>query len=175
MIRGRIVDAATGRGLPRAEMRAGPNALQFPNRIVMSDGDGRYEITGLPAGTYVINAFKANYVNTSWGAERVQGPGKRIPLAESQVLEKIDLAMSRSGAITGKIVDEFGDPVTDVFVTAMHYQYVQGSRRLTQNGRGGSTNDLGEFRIYGLTPGQYFVSATLRNFNGMIGADTTDR
>ena len=175
VIRGRIVDAATGRGLPRAEMRAGPNALQFPNRIVMSDGDGRYEITGLPAGTYVINAFKANYVNTSWGAERVQGPGKRIPLAESQVLEKIDLAMSRSGAITGKIVDEFGDPVTDVFVTAMHYQYVQGSRRLTQNGRGGSTNDLGEFRIYGLTPGQYFVSATLRNFNGMIGADTTDR
>src|SRR5579864_4352016 len=56
VIRGRILDAATGRGLPRAEVRAGPNAPQFPdNRIVLTDGDGRYEIKGLPAETFVIN------------------------------------------------------------------------------------------------------------------------
>ncbi len=131
VIRGRILDAATGRGLPRAEVRAGPNAPQFPdNRIVTTDGDGRYEIKGLPAETYVINVSKANYVRASWGAERVEGPGKRIALAEGQVLEKIDVQLSRAGVISGKIVDEFGDPVTDVFVTAMHYQYIQGSRRL---------------------------------------------
>src|SRR4249920_1105721 len=175
VIRGRILDAATGRGLPRAEVRAGPNAPQFlDNRIVMTDGDGRYEIKGLPAEIYMINVSKPNYVRASWGAERVEGPGKRITLAEGQVLEKIDVRLSRAGVITGKVVDEFGDPVTDVFVTAMHYQYIQGSRRLTQGGRGGSTNDVGEYRIYGLSPGQYFVSATLRNFNG-IDTSTNDR
>jgi hypothetical protein len=175
VIRGRILDAATGRGLPRAEVRAGPNAPQFPdNRIVLTDGDGRYEIKGLPAETFVINVSKPNYVRASWGAERVEGPGKRIPLADGQVLDKIDVALARAGVITGKIVDEFGDPVTDVSVTAMHYQYVQGSRRLVQAGRGGATNDIGEYRIYGLTPGQYFVSATLRSFNG-INTETTDR
>ena len=158
VIRGRILDAATGRGVPRAEVRAGPNAPQFPeNRIVMTDSEGRYEIKGLPAETYAINVSKPNYVRASWGAARVEGPGKRIDLAEGQVLEKIDVRLSRAGVITGKIVDEFGDPVTDVFVSAMHYQYIQGSRRLTQAGRGGSTNDIGEYRIYGLTPGQYFV------------------
>jgi hypothetical protein len=175
VIRGRILDEATGRGLPRAEVRAGPNAPQFPdNRIVMTDSNGRYEIKGLPAETYVINVSKPNYVRASWGAERVEGPGKRIPLAEGQVLEKIDVRLGRAGVITGKVVDEFGDPVTDVFVTAMHYQYIQGSRRLIQAGRGGGTNDIGEYRIYGLSPGQYFVSATLRNFSGM-NADTADR
>jgi hypothetical protein len=175
VIRGRILDAATGRGLPRAEVRAGPNAPQFPdNRIVLTDGDGRYEIKGLPAETFVINVSKTNYVRAAWGAERVEGPGKRIALADGQVLEKMDVRLARAGVITGKIVDEFGDPVTDVFVTAMHYQYVQGSRRLIQAGRGGSTNDIGEYRIYGLSPGQYFVSATLRTFNGM-NTDTTDR
>jgi protocatechuate 3,4-dioxygenase beta subunit len=175
VIRGRILDAATGRGLPRVEVRAGPNAPQFPDsRIVMTDADGRYEIKRLPADTYVINASKTNYVRAAWGAQRVEGPGKRITLAEGQVLEKIDVRLSRAGVITGKVVDEFGDPVTDVFVSAMHYQYIQGSRRLIQAGRGGSTNDVGEYRVYGLSPGQYFVSATLRNFSGM-DTSTSDR
>ena len=71
-------------------------------------------------------------------------------------------------------MDEFGDPVTDVFVTAMQYAYIQGGRRLTQSGRGGATNDIGEYRLYGLAPGQYLVSATLRNFNAM-DSDNTDR
>jgi protocatechuate 3,4-dioxygenase beta subunit len=62
-----------------------------------------------------------------------------------------------------------------VFVTAMRYQYVQGSRRLMPS-RSGATNDIGEYRIYGLSPGQYFVSATLRTvmMNG-AGADPGDR
>ena len=30
------------------------------------------------------------------------------------------------------------------------------------------TNDLGQFRIYGLAPGEYYVSATLRNMNMMV-------
>ena len=42
------------------------------------------------------------------------------------------------------------------------------------SGRGGQTNDVGEFRVYGLSPGQYFVSATLRNFMGPQ-TETTDR
>jgi hypothetical protein len=174
VIRGRIIDTATGRGLSRVEVRAGPNAPEFPNRIVMTDGDGRYEIKGLPAETYMINVMKPNYVRASWGAERVEGPGKRIPLAEGQVLEKIDVRLTRAGVVTGTIVDEFGDPVTDVSVTAMRYQYVQGSRRLMPSGRGSGTNDIGEFRVYGLSPGQYYISATLRSFS-VINTDTTDR
>jgi hypothetical protein len=171
-IRGRVVDAATGRALSRVEMRAGPNAGGVTGRIVMTDGEGRYEISGLPAGVYTIIAAKPNYVRTSWGESRPEGPGKRITLADGQKLDNINLGLKRAGVVTGKIVDEFGDPVTDVFVTAMRYQYVQGTRRLMQNGRGGGTNDIGEFRVYGLTPGQYYISATLRNY---MNTDTTDR
>jgi hypothetical protein len=181
VIRGRVVEAATGKGLSRVQVRAntpnpnagGPPPTPYP-WVATTDGDGRYEIKGLPAGTYGIVATKANYVRAAWGEQRVDGPAKRIPITEGQVLEKIDLRLTRAGVVTGRIVDEFGDPVTDVFVTAMRYQYIQGSRRLTQGGRGGSTNDIGEYRIYGLSPGQYFVSATLRNFTG-INTETTDR
>jgi hypothetical protein len=121
-----------------------------------------------------VTATKANYVRTAWGEQRTEGPGKRITLADGQQLDNINLSVTRAGVVTGKIVDEFGDPVTDVLVTAMRYQYVQGSRRLMQNGRGGQTNDIGEFRVYGLSPGQYYISATLRNFTGPM-TDTSDR
>jgi carboxypeptidase family protein len=172
-IRGRAVDAASGRPLSRVEIRA--SAAGVPQQAGgLTDGDGGYGLDGLPAGTYTVIATKANYVRTSWGEQRPEGPGKRIVLADGQKLDDINFSLTRAGAVTGTIVDEFGDPVTDVIVTAMRYQYIQGSRRLMPTGRGGQTNDIGEFRIYGLSPGQYYISATLRNFMASI-ADTSDR
>jgi protocatechuate 3,4-dioxygenase beta subunit len=169
-IRGRVVDA-TGKPLSRVEVRASGPGNQQANGL--TDGSGRYELDGLPAGTYTVIATKANYVRTSWGEPRPEGPGKRITLADGQKLDNINLSLKRGGVVTGKIVDEFGDPVTDVFVSAMRYQYVQGTRRLMPSGRSGPTNDLGEYRLYGLSPGQYYVSATLRNFSGLN--ETADR
>ncbi len=169
-ISGRITDVS-GHPLSRVEVRAGPNAPQFDGRITWTGADGRYEIARLPAGTYTIVALKPNYVRTSWGEPRPEGPGKRIPLADGQHLTNIDVRIQHTGAVTGRILDEFGDPVTDVTVQAMRYQYIQGTRRLMPSGRGSGTNDLGEFRLYGLTPGQYYVSATLRTFGAMTSDD----
>ena len=181
IVRGRVIDAVTGRAIPRVQVRANtPNPT--PNTpplspypwVAFTDGEGRYEIKNIPAGTYAIAATKANYVRAAFGAERVEGPGKRMPIADGQVLDKIDIRLTRAGVVTGKIVDEFGDPVTDVMVVPMRYQFGQGGRRLSQTGRGAQTNDIGEYRIYGLSPGQYYISATLRSFS-MGDQQSTDR
>ena len=125
------------------EIRAGSGT--GAQASALTDAEGRYELTDLPAGTYTVSATKANYVRTSWGEQRAEGPGKRITLADGQRLDNINISLRRGGVVTGKIVDEFGDPVTDVSVSAMRYQYVQGSRRLMPSSRGGQTNDLGEY------------------------------
>lgn len=171
-IRGRVVDAASSRPLSRVEIRAGGG--QGPAASALTDAEGKYELIDLAAGPYTVIATKANYVRTAWGEQRPEGPGKRITLTDGQRLENINLVLKRGGVVAGRIVDEFGDPVTDVFVMAMRYQYVQGSRRLMPSGRGGATNDIGEYRLYGLSPGQYFISATLRNMAGPM-TDVTDR
>ena len=169
-IHGRVVEASSGHPLSRVEIRAGSGA--GPQASSLTDAEGRFDLNGLAAGTYTVAATKANYVRTAWGEQRAEGPGKRITLADGQRIDNINLTLRRAGVVIGRIVDEFGDPVTDVFVSAMRYQYVQGSRRLMPGGRGAATNDLGEFRVYGLSPGQYIISATLRNF---MGAETNDR
>jgi hypothetical protein len=66
------------------------------------------------------------------------------------------------------VFDEFGDPAATVFVRALRQRYVDGRRELAPlaealevlaNGGGDITDDLGQFRIYGLAPGDYYVSA----------------
>jgi hypothetical protein len=88
-------------------------------------------------------------------------------------MDDVNLKLVRSAAITGRILDEFGDPITNVTVQSMRYQFTQNGRQLRPTGHGGQTNDLGDFRIYGLSPGQYYVSATLRDFS--VNVVTSDR
>ena len=72
--------------------------------------------------------------------------------------------------ITGRITDEFGDAVTDVQVQAMRYQFTSGERRLVNVGRKSMTDDLGQFRIFGLMPGEYLVRASMRVNNNAAPA-----
>jgi protocatechuate 3,4-dioxygenase beta subunit len=169
-IRGRVTDAS-GRPLARVDIRAGSSDGQQANGL--TDAEGRFDLNGLLAGTYTVTAAKPNYVRSAWGEQRPEGPGQRITLADGETLGNINFRLARAGVIAGTLVDESGDPVTDARVVAMRYQYVQGTRRLMPSGGGASTNDIGEFRLYGLSPGQYYVSATLPNF--AAGPDTNDR
>ena len=77
-------------------------------------------------------------------------------------MDKADIAMPRGGVISGRVVDEFGDPIADAVVNAMRSAWAGGRRRLQPSGRTAMTNDLGQFRIYGLSPGDYYVSGTFR-------------
>src|SRR5262249_5082205 len=129
----------------------------------------------LPAGRYQLNASKGSFVTLAYGQLRPFEQGKPIDIKDAQTLEKVDFALPRGSVITGRVVDEFGEPTADVQVMAMRYQFLQGRRRLTPAGRPNMTNDIGEFRIFALPPGQYYLSATLRNFNGPMDATTDDR
>lgn len=83
--------------------------------------------------------------------------------------------MAPGGVITGRVIDEYGEPVSDVFVSAQRQQFVNGTRRPMQAGSPSSSNDIGEFRIYGLAPGEYYIAASLRGGSGNPYETTADR
>ena len=156
VIRGRVIAADTGAPLRRARV-----TLSSPNlpsqRSVETDLDGRYEFTDLPAGRYRVRAAKGQFVPLEFGQRRAFESGRTIDLADGATLEKADLALPRGGVISGRIVDDLGDPVAWARVSAMRPRYQEGRRRLVTVGRSVVTNDLGEYRLYGLSPGTYAV------------------
>jgi len=167
VIRGRVVAADTGQPLRKAFVRASSPDIR-EGRVASTDAEGRYELKELPAGRYTLNASKGSFVSLAYGQLRPFEQGKPIEIADGQMLEKVDFALPRGGIITGRIVDEFGEPVADAQVAPMRYVSQGGRRRMQPSGRMAMTNDIGEYRIFGLPPGQYYISATMRGGMGMM-------
>ena len=160
-ITGRVVSAETGAPIRRAQIRITSRDART-NRDVTTDSDGRFELLTLPAGRYRLYVTKAGYVSLEYGQARPFEAGKPLDIADGQSLEKIDFSLPRGSVITGRVTDEFGDPITDVQVQAMRYQFTNGERQLVNAGRVATTDDLGQYRIFGLMPGDYVVRASLR-------------
>lgn len=164
-IRGHVYAAENGTPLRRAQVRLFAPELR-DQRVTTTDERGAYEFKDLPAGRFNVSASKGSYVSLQYGQTRPMQGGTPLQVLDGQVVEKVDFALPRGSVITGRVVDEFGEPIADVQVMPMQSRFAQGRRRLMPVGRNGQTNDIGEYRIFGLSPGEYFVSATMRNFNG---------
>ncbi len=169
-ILGRVTAADTGAPLRRAQVRI-TAAEQRVVKTATTDTDGKYQFVELPAGRFTVSVTRNGYVSLSFGQQRPFEPGKQLDLIDGQVAEKIDFALPRGGVISGRITDETGEPLAGVGVRAMRYQYQpDGTRRLVPSGMGMpfgiQTDDLGQFRVYGLMPGAYIVSASINPMGG---------
>jgi hypothetical protein len=161
-IRGRVLAGDTGRPLRRARISLSAPELGRDPRTTSTSLDGRYEIAGLPAGRYTIRVTRSGYLPLVYGQRRPLEPGKPLQLADKETLDRIDVTLPRASMISGQILDELAEPVADVQVYAMRSAWFQGRRRMVPMGTPARTDDAGEYRLSGLTPGTYFVMAMLR-------------
>ncbi|MEI6667461.1 MAG: carboxypeptidase-like regulatory domain-containing protein [Acidobacteriota bacterium] len=139
------VSTVGGGGLP-------PGMIQKQKE---TDAAGRFEFTGLPAGRFSVSA------NPQGGFVR-PGQPESVQLADAGT-STVVIRLRRAGAITGKVTDESGDPLPRAQLRAARWESVGGVRRLVSGvGAGGfnMTNDLGEYRLWDLPPGEYYVSAS---------------
>jgi protocatechuate 3,4-dioxygenase beta subunit len=171
-IRGKVVGADTSAPLRRAQVTITSAELGV-RRATTTDADGRYEFVELPAGRYVIGAGKGGYVTLQYGQRRPLEAGRPLAVVDDQILADVDFVLPRGSVITGRIVDEFGEPVTGAQIQVQRYQYGPGGqRRLGFAGGFGftQTDDRGEFRVFGLMPGEYVISAVMRSIMISVGS-----
>ena len=76
-------------------------------------------------------------------------------------MKGIEFRLPRGGVVAGHVFDEDGEPMPGAVVRVMRYQYLQGDRRLTPAGTA-QTDDKGQYRVWGLNPGDYYINAVTR-------------
>ncbi|HYR41601.1 MAG TPA: carboxypeptidase-like regulatory domain-containing protein, partial [Terriglobia bacterium] len=109
---------------------------------------GKFMIRGVPPGKYALTVTRTGYVRSDQSLTLENDPPPR----------NVIVALNPTGAISGGIFDEFGEPVIGAEVRAMKSLYQHGGRVLVPM-QSTVTDDRGEYRLFWLSPGRYFVSA----------------
>src|ERR1051326_5557122 len=164
-IQGQVFNAFTGEPLKKAHLLlqrtdTTPDMMSMPaTYTTSSDPSGNFAMKDIEPGKYRLSVTRNGFVNSSYGARGPNRPGTTFSLSRGQNLKEIVFRLTPPGVVTGRIIDEDGEPVPFVRVQLMTYHYMQGRKQLSMAG-GASTDDLGEFRVFNVAPGKYFLSAT---------------
>lgn len=139
---------------------------------VTTDGNGRFTLTGVAAGQYQISSERDGFIRSEYGQRTPTGRGVSVQIADSQHL-MIDLKMLQASVISGRVITADGEPAAQTTVQAYAYQYSNGQRTLAEV-KTAQTNDLGEYRLFWLEPGDYFVSVTNNQVTDNVPIGTVD-
>ena len=126
--------------------------------VATTTADGAFVFANVPAGQYRIVASRPGYVTAEYGQRWPSGAGTPIVLPPGQAVGNVPIPMLQTGTISGVVRDALGAPLGNAEVQAFKATYQTGRRVLTKV-TSTVSDDRGEYRLFWLTPGRYFVAA----------------
>jgi protocatechuate 3,4-dioxygenase beta subunit len=154
VLSGRVLTADGQEPLRRATIRVAGEPLKDP-LVTSTNSEGRYVLRDVPAGRYTVAAQRSGYLPLQNGQRYPDEAGMPVEVRDGAEIE-IDFALPRVSVIAGRVTDETGDVVFGANVWAMQHRWFQSERRLVPV-RSARSDDTGEYRITGLSPGEYVV------------------
>ena len=185
-IEGSVTRLGSGQPVPSAQVRLtrggagivtiGPSGQQVavqPNQlaplvargaipapvVVMTDDRGRFSFLGLEDGSYNLQVTANGYVMQSYGQRFPNGPGTPIRLTSGQAIRDLNISLTPAANISGRLRDAADQPLINVPIQLLRYSYDSTGQRTYQNVATTQTNDRGEYRMYWVTPGRYYLLA----------------
>ncbi|MGO9336378.1 MAG: carboxypeptidase regulatory-like domain-containing protein [Terracidiphilus sp.] len=153
-IRGMVRNAATGDPLARALVQIEGDA----DTGTLTDGEGRFEIPGVPAGPQTIRVAKPGFRDRPYATEetglQAEGPAHSVLVAAQ--MPDLTFALSPDGAIRGHIELSTGDPADGINLTLLK-QVVRFGRTVWAQIANTRSNGDGVYRFGGLPDGVYVV------------------
>ena len=175
LIRGVVVDGTTGAPLRQAAVSLVVEDLdrESSSTVATTSGpNGQFEFTGVPAGRVQVTAARTGFFtyDNIWNGEPEEIDWQAV--AEGQRMQGVRIQLFRGGVVTGRVLDEFGEPAVGVEVEVLRREPGDdgGSVRSTSMPFTPIADDTGAFRVWGLAPGDYIVGARPNRFV----ADTSD-
>ena len=155
-IAGRTVSAVDGHTLQGATVRIVNNKTQQLVASKVSGEDGSFEFTNLNADKYSLDAVAEGYIASHYDEHENFWTG--VVTGADVDTESLVLRVTPQAIISGRVLDEVGDPVRSAMVILYRENHAEGRSRINSI-RGLQTNDLGAYEFTSLPPGNYFISA----------------
>jgi protocatechuate 3,4-dioxygenase beta subunit len=164
-IRGAVVDPA-GHPVPHAVVELLGEAPRLKTRISETGDQGAYAFTSLPAGSYRVIASAPGYsmVNDGFLGVGISNSniGSGATLSGKERRSGVDVVLNPWASISGHVVDEVGEPVQGAQVALLIVRYQNGRQRLVRaRPQPRTTDDRGEFRLFGINQGQYVLTVSV--------------
>lgn len=168
-IQGTVVSAVGSAAVARASVviaRVGGALTDY--RAVETDAAGRFTARDLVAGSYRIYVERDGFLRGEHGSRFSGSAGTPVSVVDAQVAAPVVITLTPTGAIAGRVTDG-ARAAPLVWVRALKVEFFDG-RRSFRISTWAQTDDLGQFRLFGLAPGMYYVSAILPSNPALDGA-----
>jgi len=157
-LQGKVVNALTGEGLTKAMViLRSSDTEKGISYAEEADSNGHFRIDDMQPGEYSVTAERQTFFQQPDGAPG--SPPPRVKIAAGDQLDHVLIKMAPSCSISGRVVDQDGDPVRHATVRVMQYVYVAGHREL-RPGIQVQTRDNGEYRLFNMRPGRWFIQVS---------------
>ncbi len=163
-VEGTVYDARTGSPLGKAQLALyGADRSRRKRLGTVTDASGHFLFDKVEPGKYHLSVRRNRYARQSYGQKSPSSPGTVLSVSKGQHIKDIIFRLQPGAVVTGQVVDEDGEPMPYVMISAMKYRYLRGKRELIPAGGIAYTNDLGEYRLFGVPPGKYYIQAVSRS------------
>jgi protocatechuate 3,4-dioxygenase beta subunit len=153
-ISGKITLKGTGiAGIPVGAIKHEPKMMGRVRFGTVTDTQGNYRISDLEPGTYEVAPVAPQFV---FGPRSMS---KRVIVEEGEALDGIDFSLVRGGVITGKVTNADGQPLIEEQVHLALVEVHRAAEHIPLNIYFHQTDDRGMYRMFGVPPGKYTVSA----------------
>jgi protocatechuate 3,4-dioxygenase beta subunit len=180
-ITGTVVNSATGEPISRALVQMSPSEFtvavnpstqqladainsRYRQRVMLTDREGRFKFEGLAPMKIMFNVRKPGFFGPNELSEGgLQSASPRVEVGPET--PPVVLKLVPEAIITGHVTDANGEPLEGVTLRVSGVQHMNGRRQLQpmlqdqEEPQTWATNEDGEYRVAGLAPGSYYISA----------------
>jgi hypothetical protein len=164
-VEGVLVDAVSGAPVAGAAVRLScrPRGAAPFNAVADTDAKGRFLFVLVPACSATLSASQPGYLDSQLGQRRAGlGLGRPVSISTGQRLRGLTFPIAPGGVIAGQVLRPSGAAVVAADVEALRFSEGDGVTDIRLAARA-QTDDQGQFRLFGLPPGEFVVRAATRS------------
>ena len=158
-ISGTVVSATTGTPLAQTRVTLTDTNNSRNVASLLTGEDGRFAFRRLGPGKYSLQGSRRGYLTS--GYQQHEQFWSAIVTGEELETQNLVLRLMPAAVLSGKVLDETGEPVRGAEVKLYIEQRANGMTRVMPAGNT-PTNDLGVFEFFSLSPGKYFAAVSAK-------------